>query len=161
MQAYITEHGMLLKEKGGKKVATTLIKDCIEEVTSAIESTKTAWKTEMEQNLSAMGATKLANKAVETRIKSEYKKLFKTLLSVKSDFARHKQAKHGRSSDVTEGKYVQKITNMLALTTNHFEFQKIYCTRTKEELGCVKTHLGELISNERLNQKENQHRRTH
>jgi uncharacterized coiled-coil protein SlyX len=40
---------------------------------------------------------------------------------------------------------VQKITNMLALTTNHFESHKNHCTRTKEEIDYVKTHLGELI----------------
>ena len=120
MQASITEHGTLLKEKGAKKVATTLIKDCIEEVTLAIESTMTAWKAEMVENLTATKAIKSANKAVERQIKSEYDKLFKTLRSMRSDFARHGQAKHGRPSDTTEGNYVQKITNMLALTTNHF-----------------------------------------
>ena len=33
MHVSITEHGTLLKGKRGKKVATTLIKDCTEEVT--------------------------------------------------------------------------------------------------------------------------------
>jgi hypothetical protein len=35
---------------------------------------------------------------------------------------------------------------MLALTTNHFESNKTHCTRTNEEMACVKTHLGNLIT---------------
>jgi uncharacterized coiled-coil protein SlyX len=34
---------------------------------------------------------------------------------------------------------------MLALTTNHFGSHKNHCTRTNEEIDCVKTHLGKLI----------------
>ena len=41
---------------------------------------------------------------------------------------------------------MQKITNMLSLTTNHFESHKNHCTRTNEEIDCVKTHLGKLTN---------------
>ena len=57
MQAPITEHGILLKEKGGEKVATTLIKDMTKEVTSAIQSIKAMWNADMKENLVAMRAT--------------------------------------------------------------------------------------------------------
>ena len=121
MQASITEHGTLLKEKGGERVAPTLIKDCIKEVTSAIQITKTARNADMKENLAAMRATKLASRAVEACMKEEYDKLFKSLRTMNSDFGRQGQAKHGKSSDLTEGNYVQKVTNMLALTTNNFD----------------------------------------
>ena len=68
-----------------------LIKDCIEEVTSAIESIKTAWKMKTGETLTPVRATKSANKAVETRIKMEYDKLFKALQAMKSDFLRQEQ----------------------------------------------------------------------
>ena len=100
---------------------------------------------EMEENLTATRATKSANKEVETRIKMEYDKLFKALQAMKSDFLRQEQAKNERPLDVTERNYVQKITSMLALTTNHIEFPQTHCTRTKEEFACVKTHLDDLI----------------
>ena len=92
MQASITEHGTLLKEKGGDKIAPTLIKDCINEATSAIRSTKTAWNVDMKENLAATRATKSANRKVEARIN----KLFKTLWTIKSDCVRQVQAKDGK-----------------------------------------------------------------
>ena len=160
MQASITEHGTLLKEKEGKKVATTLIKDCIEEVTSATKSTKMAWKTEMEEHLAATRATKSPNKAVETRIKMEYDKLFKALRTMQSYFTRQGIAKCGSPSDATEGNYVQKITRMLTLTTDHFESDKAHCTRTKEEVSCVKTRSGRLIAEMRdVTAKKHKHKR--
>ena len=92
-----------------------------------------------------MRATKSATKAVETRIKMEYDNLFKALRTMQSDFTRQGIAKCGSPSDAIEGIYVQTSTSMLALTTDHFESHN-HCTRTKEEIYCVKTHLGRLIA---------------
>jgi hypothetical protein len=65
---------------------------------------------------------------------------------MQSDFTRQGIAKCGSPLDVTEGNYAQKNTRMLALTTDHFESHKAHCTRTKEEISCVKIHIGRLIA---------------
>ena len=75
--------------------------------------------------------------------------------AMKSDFARQGQTKHDKSTELTEGNYVQKLSNMFALTTNYFKSHKQHFTRTTEEIQCIQTHLGKPIKEMKDTNKKN------
>ena len=109
----------------------------------------------MKENLVATRATTSESRAVEASTIEEYDKLPKALRTMKSDFVKQGQAKHGKSSELTEGNYVQKISNMPTLTTKNGKPHKQHCTRTTEETECVKTRLGKLIKEMKYVNKRN------
>jgi hypothetical protein len=135
----------MLKEKGEEKVATSLIQECVGEGTSTIQARKKAWDADMRESLAAFKATNTASKLVEKLTKEEYNKVFKVVRAMKLGFTRQRQTQHGLSQELTEGNYMQKMSNMLALITNHFNKYKEHCTRSETKMTCVHTHLDELI----------------